>query len=133
MMPILYWLSVGLQIDRVQQHARRAVLASHDLVDLDLAQLGLRPHPEDVGVIAVLDLPAVQAAVAAVDGHAVALDRVQAIERLGQRARQRLQRVELVAGEEVGMGQPPAFERALQQLHALRLCRKVFECHRALL
>ena len=28
------------------------------------------------------------------------------------------------------MGQAPAFQRALEQLHALLLRRKVFECHR---
>ena len=46
----------GLEVDRVQQHARRTVLTVDDLADLDLARLRLGPDPEDVGVVAVLDL-----------------------------------------------------------------------------
>jgi hypothetical protein len=81
-------------------------------------------------VIAMLDFLATQALVAAVNGHAAPLDRVQAVERLGQRAGQPLQLVELVAREQVAVRQPPALQRALQQLYALLLGRKVSECHR---
>jgi hypothetical protein len=31
--------------------------------------------------------------------------------------------------KKVGMPQPPAFKRALQQTHPLRLVREIFKCH----
>ena len=125
-------LALGrLEVDDVQQHARRAVLTPHDLADADLAQLRLRPHPEHVRVVLVLDLLATEALVAAINRRPGLPGGLLAIEGLGQRAGQGLQLAELVAGEEVAVGQAPAFERALQQLHALLLVAKVFECHRA--
>jgi hypothetical protein len=54
---------------------------------------------------------------------------MQAVESFGQRSRKPLQFVELVSGEQVAVPQPASFQRALQQLYALLLIRKVFESH----
>ena len=75
-------------------------------------------------MIPVLDHLAVQAVVAAVNCHIAPLDRLEAIERLRQRASEPFQSVELVPGEEVAVGQPPALQRALQQLYPLLFSRR---------
>jgi hypothetical protein len=81
-------------------------------------------------MVAVRDFLAGEALVAGIDGGAALSHGVQAVEHPGEGARQLLQSAQFMAREQVGMGQAPAFERTLEQLHALRLGGKVFECHR---
>jgi len=78
----------------------------------------------------MLNLLAAQALVTAVNGRSAFFNRLPAIQRFRQRPCQRLQFVELVAGEKISVRQTPALQRALKQLNALRLLRKIFECHR---
>src|SRR6266850_1467501 len=78
----------------------------------------------------MLNFLAAQALIAAIDGRAALSYWLLAIQRFGQRAGQRLQFIQLMAGEKVPMRQTPALQRALKQLDPLRLLRKIFECHR---
>ena len=90
------------------------------LLDGDDARFGFRPRPMDVGVGFVVNFPAAQTFVAAIGRHAAGLDRVLAVQGFGQRAGEQFQFFKLIAGEQIGVAQPPAGERALQQLDALR-------------
>jgi len=85
-----------------------------------------------VSVIALLNLPAIQAGIATIYRRSIATsDRLEAIQRPGERARDGFQFVELMAGKQVGMRQSPALQGTLQQRHALLLFRQIFESHRA--
>jgi hypothetical protein len=53
---------------------------------------------------------------------------IEAIQGFSQRSRERFKFFDLFAGEQISMPQPPACERALQELHAL-LIREKFEGH----
>jgi hypothetical protein len=68
--------------------------------------------------------------IAAINGSAArtALG-LEAIQSLRQRQRQRLKVLNSISGKQIGMSQSLSFERSLQQLHTLRLTRKIFECH----
>jgi hypothetical protein len=82
-----------------------------------------------IGMSVVVDFPAAQTRIAAIGGHAAGFDRLLAVQRFGQRAGESFQFFELIAGEQVGVAQPSAGERALKQLDAPRLFRKKFEGH----
>src|SRR5439155_7328389 len=84
----------------------------------------------DIAVVGVFDLAADRAFVAAINGYSVLLHRPLTVERLCQRARDGFQLFQVMAAEQVPMSQPPALQRTLQQLHALRMPRKIFERHR---
>jgi len=85
----------------------------------------------DVRMVGVLDPLATQATIATIHHGGALPDRLLAVQRFGQRAGERFEFIELVADEEIGMGQTPALEGALEQLHALRLGWKIFERHSA--
>jgi hypothetical protein len=82
-----------------------------------------------VGMGVVVNFPAAQTGVAAIGRHAAGFDGVLAVQRFGQRAGGRFQFFELIPGEQVGVAEPPAAERTLEQFDALRLFRKMFEGH----
>ena len=82
-----------------------------------------------IGMGVVVNFPAAQTGVAAIGGHAAGFDGILAVQRFGQRAGERFQFFELIPGEQVGVAQPPAGERALKQLDAPRLFRNMFEGH----
>ena len=88
-------------------------------------------HPMNIRMAAVRDFTASGALVAgvALRRRLVSLFPALTIESLGQRARQLFKLSEMVSGKQVRMGQPPALQRTLQQLHTLLLFRRVFECH----
>jgi hypothetical protein len=79
----------------------------------------------------IVNFPAAQTFVATIGRDAAGFDRLQAIQRLGQGAGERFEFLQLVTGEEVGMAEPSAGERALKQLHALRLPGEIFKRHAA--
>jgi hypothetical protein len=54
-----------------------------------------------------------------------------AVERFCQRAGERFEFLKLMAGEQVGVTQPPARQRALQKLDALGLRGKISKRHAA--
>ena len=83
----------------------------------------------DVGVNVAINFAADLARVAAIRRDTAGFDRLLAIQRFGQRAGERFQFLQPVAGEKVGMAEPPAGELALQQLHALRVPGKKGEGH----
>ena len=80
-------------------------------------------------MIFVLDLPAVETFIAAIGGDAVGAAWIKAVERLGQRASHQFQFLQRIAREKIGMTQPSARQRTLEQLDALRLLGKIFEGH----
>ena len=82
-------------------------------------------------MVFIVDFFAAQAFLAAVCGRAVGFDGALAVERFGERAREVFEGFDLIAGEQVGMAQPAARQRALQKLHALGLRRKISEGHAA--
>jgi hypothetical protein len=82
-------------------------------------------------MVAVVDFPAGKTPVTTVNGRAAAFDRFLAIEGFGQRASKGFERLDLMAAEEIAMAKAAALERALEQLDALLLVRKICECHRA--
>jgi hypothetical protein len=82
-----------------------------------------------IGMSVVVNFPAAQTGVAAIGGHAAGFDGLLAIQRFGQRAGQIFERFDLIAGEQVGVAQPPARQRALQKLDALGLVGNIFEGH----
>src|SRR5205814_4091738 len=102
-----------------------------DLIHCDDARLGLGPHPMRIAVVAMIDLAADQAFATAINGHLVLSYVPFTVEDLCQRAGDNFQFVQVMAAEQVPMSQPPMLQRTLQQLHALRVPRKIFECHRA--
>jgi hypothetical protein len=83
-----------------------------------------------VGVIPVLDFPAVQTFAAAVNRHAAGPDGLLAVQRLSQGACQDFELIELMPGEQIRVRKPAAFQRTLQQLHTLLLRDKISESHR---
>ena len=99
------------------------------LVNRHDARFGFRPRPVHVGVRFVVDFPAAWAGVAAIRGCAAGFDRFLAVEGFGECAGEQFQFFKLVAGKQVGVSQPPARQRALEQLNAPRLLWKMFECH----
>jgi hypothetical protein len=82
----------------------------------------------DVGVGIVINFAATGAFIAAIYGHAVLFGWILAIQGLGQGAGERFEFFDLVAGKQVGMAEPAARERALQDLRAL-LAGEMFEGH----
>ena len=83
----------------------------------------------NVRVRIVLDFFATQTFIAAVGGDAVGLGWILTVQRFRQGAGERFQFFKLMAGEEVGVAEPPPRERALQKLDALRLSGKFCEGH----
>ena len=82
----------------------------------------------DIGVVAIGDFAAIDALIAAIDGDAVfATDGLEAIQRFGERLGDGFEFAQFVAGKKIGVREPSAFERALQQFDALRLIRELFE------
>jgi hypothetical protein len=82
-----------------------------------------------VGVRFVIDFPAAWACIAAIRGYAAGFNRFLAVESFGQRSRQQFQFFKLIAGKQVSVSQPPASQRTLEQLDALRLLWEIFESH----
>jgi len=72
-----------------------------------------------VGVGIVVNFPAVQTGVTAIVGTPPVLTGFPAVQRFGQRAGERFQLFELIPGKQVGMAEPPAGERTLEQFDAL--------------
>jgi hypothetical protein len=70
-------------------------------------------------MVPVLDFLASQATVTAIYRPPFFVNGVLAIECLGQRPRDGLQALELIATEQVSVSQTPAFQGTLEQLHAL--------------
>ena len=84
----------------------------------------------DIGVVAVGDFAAIDALLAAIDGGVVfAADGLLAVERFREVLGDGFEFGEIVAGKEIGMGEPAALEGALQQADALFLFWKIFKCH----
>jgi hypothetical protein len=71
-----------------------------------------------IGVVAMLDLLTGQTLVAAIHARTTFLRGLQAIYGLSECSGQKLQMIQMMTGEQIGMGQAPAFERALEQLHS---------------
>jgi len=85
-----------------------------------------------VGVVAIGNFPAVLTLVAAIRRHASgAAHWLLAVQSFRQRLGNRFELTQIVSGKKICMCQAPAFERALQQMDALFLVRKIFKCHAA--
>jgi hypothetical protein len=82
-----------------------------------------------VGVVFVRDFLAAQTFVAAIGGDAGGFDRMQAVESFRQSAGERFKFIQLLAGEQIRVTEPPARERTLQKLDALGLVGNIFEGH----
>jgi hypothetical protein len=84
----------------------------------------------DIGVIAIGDFLAIDAVIAGIDGYAaLAADGFEAIESLGERLGDGFEFAEFVAGEQIGVREAAALERALQKADALLLLREILKCH----
>jgi hypothetical protein len=81
----------------------------------------------DVGVRSIFNFQATGTFIATISRRAGSFDRILAIERFGQSAREQFQFVQLIAGEQIGMAEAIARERALEQLNALRWPGEIFE------
>jgi hypothetical protein len=84
-------------------------------------------------MVAVLDFLAIEALVAAINGHTVPLNRLQAIQSLRQSQGDCLKLAQFLPAEEIRMSQPPALQRSLEQLHARDMLFEIFERHRHLM
>jgi len=81
-------------------------------------------------VVAVRDFVAVGAVIAAINGRVVfPANWLQAIQGLGERLGDGFELAEFVAGEQIGVRQPAALKRALQEADALLLLGKILKCH----
>jgi hypothetical protein len=83
-----------------------------------------------VGMIPMLDLATRRALIAGIYRNSRFENRPFAIESLGQRSCDRLERFEVISAEEVSMREPSPLERSLEQLHTLLTGGKVFKGHR---
>jgi hypothetical protein len=76
----------------------------------------------------IVDFDAAGTDVATIYGFAVLFDGILAIQGLCQSSRKRFKFFKLVAGKQIGVAQPAARERALQERHAL-LVGELIERH----
>jgi len=84
----------------------------------------------DIGVVAIGDFLAIDAMIAAIDGHVVlAANGLKAIQGFGERLGDGFEFAEFVAGEKIGVGEAAALKGALQEADALLLLGKVLKCH----
>jgi hypothetical protein len=83
----------------------------------------------NVGVRAIFNFAADQTFVTTIGRRAFDFDRVLAIQRFCESARERFQFFQRVAHEQISVAEPPARQRALQQLNALRLLCKIIKSH----
>jgi len=83
-----------------------------------------------IRMVSIGDLAAIRAMIAAINRDpAFAAHGFLAVQSLGQRLGNRFELAQLMPRKKIGMPQPPAFERALQQTDPLRLVWKIFKCH----
>jgi hypothetical protein len=84
----------------------------------------------DIGVVAIGDLLAIHAVIAAIDSHAVlAANGLKAIQGFGERSGDGFDFAEFVAGEKIGVREAAALKGALQEADALLLLGEILKCH----
>src|SRR5579871_2635285 len=80
-------------------------------------------------MVIVIDFAAAEALFAAIRGHSVRADWIEAVKRLGQVAGDGFEFLERIAGKEIRMAEASAREGTLQELHALAGGGEIFEGH----
>ena len=83
----------------------------------------------NIGVEVVGNFPAVQTVLAAIGCDAICSNRILAIQSFRQRAGERFEFFQMMAGEKIGVAETSTSERPLQELDALRLFGKIGEGH----